>query len=311
MPPSTKLDNSGFELIDVKLLQLFDLLYITGSVTRSAEQLGQSQPTISIWLAKLRLAFDDALFVRTGAGMQPTPRAEALIGSTREIIESLRRLGARGPAFDPAQANRKFRICMTDASHITLLPRLLAHLRSVAPSVRIDVAPIDAGTAEALQAGKADLALGYIPGLESGFYQQTLYEQDFLCLVNQNHPRIGRALTRKAYQNEAHIEIVYGRGHVLLDSALKTHNIERRVLLELPGFLGLATIVSSTDLLATVPRMIGETLAKIGAVRLFPCPFVIPSYLVKQHWHARFHDDAGHRWLRSVCSELFLRQDKR
>ncbi|APW40431.1 LysR family transcriptional regulator [Rhodoferax koreense] len=297
-------------MLDAKLLQLFDLLYTTGSVTRCAEQLGQSQPTVSIWLAKLRHALDDPLFVRTAAGMQPTPRADALIGPAREVIESLRRLAARGPAFDPAQAQRSFRVCMTDASHITLLPRLLAHLRRVAPGVRIDVAPIDAGTAEALQAGKADIALGYIPGLESGFYQQTLYAQDFVCLVNQKHPRIGRTLTRKAYQSEAHIEIVYGRGHALLDGALKEQRIERHVLLELPGFLGLATIVSSTDLIATVPRMIGETLAGLGAVGVYPCPFEIPSYLVKQHWHARQHDDPGHRWLRSVCSELFMRLDQ-
>ncbi|MDB5849176.1 MAG: LysR family transcriptional regulator [Rhodoferax sp.] len=306
-PKSATEDNSA-ALLDVKLLQLFDMLYNTGSVTRCAEQLGQSQPTVSIWLAKLRKVLGDPLFVRTAAGMQPTPRADALIVPAREVIESLRKLSAGRPAFEPAQASRSFRLCMTDASHITLLPRLLAHLRQVAPGVRIDIGPIDAGTADALQSGKADIALGYVPGLESGFYQQTLYAQDFVCLVNPAHPRIGRTLTRKAYQNEAHIEIVYGRGHALLDSALKSHHIERNVLLELPGFLGLATIVSNTDLLATVPRMIGETLARQGAVKLFPCPFEIPSYLVKQHWHARLHDDAGHRWLRGVCSELFMKK---
>jgi DNA-binding transcriptional LysR family regulator len=37
-------------LPSVKLLRLFELLYGTGSVTRSAEHLGQSQPTVSIWL---------------------------------------------------------------------------------------------------------------------------------------------------------------------------------------------------------------------------------------------------------------------
>ncbi len=60
-----------------------------------------------------------------------------------------------------------------------------------------------------------------------------------------------------------------------------------------------------------VPRMIGESLAQLGGLNLFPCPFEIPSYLVKQHWHARLHDDAGHRWLRGVCSELFMRSDQR
>ncbi|MFP3617536.1 LysR family transcriptional regulator, partial [Paraburkholderia sp. SIMBA_050] len=51
------MDNNAMiptDLPDLKLLQLFDLLYDARSVTRVAEQLGQSQPTVSIWLGRLR-----------------------------------------------------------------------------------------------------------------------------------------------------------------------------------------------------------------------------------------------------------------
>ena len=120
------------DLPDLKLLQLFDLLYDTRSVTRVAEQLGQSQPTVSIWLARLREHLHDPLFIRTPGGMAPTPQADALIGPCREILESLRRFSAWEIAFDPATAQRRFRICMTDASHVTLLPRLLAYVRAQA-----------------------------------------------------------------------------------------------------------------------------------------------------------------------------------
>ena len=78
-------------LLDPKLLRLFDALYTTRSVTRSAELLGLSQPTLSIWLRQMRMALDDALFVRTAAGMTPTPRAQALVGPVREVLEALRR----------------------------------------------------------------------------------------------------------------------------------------------------------------------------------------------------------------------------
>ncbi len=166
-------------------------------MTRAAERLDLSQPTASIWLAKLRREWRDPLFVRTSAGMQPTPRADALIGPAREALALLRRLSGEEPVFDPAAANRSFRICMTDASHITLLPRILAHVRSVGPDIRLDVAPISAATAHMLESGDADLALGYIPGLEAGFHEQRLYRQDFICLVNARHPRIGSASCRR------------------------------------------------------------------------------------------------------------------
>jgi DNA-binding transcriptional LysR family regulator len=298
-------------LLDIKLLRLFDLLYSTGSVTRAAEQLGQSQPTVSIWLSRLRTTLHDPLFVRTPAGMQPTPRADALIGTAREALVSLRRLSESQPEFAPASAQRPFRICMTDASHITLLPQLLAHVRATAPQVRLEAARIDADTARALQAGDVDLALGLIPELEGGFYQQTLFEQDWVCLANPHHPRLGKTLSLKAYKDEAHIGIVYGTGHRLLDAAMKEHQVERRILLVLPGFLGLPAIVSTTDLIATLPRQIGETLARSGGLAVYPCPVRIPTFTVKQHWHARYHQDAANRWLRGICAGLFMQQGAR
>src|SRR5687768_16065198 len=106
-----ELPSRDASLLDVKLLRLFDVLYSTGSVTRCAERLSQSQPTISIWLAKLRRQLNDPLFLRTPIGMQPTPRADELIGPCREALEALRRLSAKEPEFDPGSAERTFRLC--------------------------------------------------------------------------------------------------------------------------------------------------------------------------------------------------------
>jgi DNA-binding transcriptional LysR family regulator len=298
----------GTALLSIKLLRLFELLYSTNSVTRAGEAMGQSQPTVSNWLSRLRKQLGDELFVRTAAGMQATPRAEELIVPVREALAALRRVAAPAEAFDPSSATRRFRICMTDASHITLLPRLLAHVRAVAPGVRLEAARIDDQTGQALQSGQADLAIGLVPWLESGFYQQVLYPQDWVCLVNARHPRIGaKGVGLRDYKAEAHIGIVGGTGVQLLEAALGRHAVERRILLELPGFLGLAAIVSTTDLVATVPRHIGETLASLGsrALTVYDCPVPVPPFTVKQHWHARYHQDPANRWLRALCEELF------
>ncbi|MDR6390034.1 LysR family transcriptional regulator [Paraburkholderia phenoliruptrix] len=290
---------------DIKLLQLFDLLYDTRSVTRVAEQLGQSQPTISIWLGRLRESLQDPLFIRTPGGMAPTPQADALIGPCREILESLRRFLAWEIAFDPATAQRRFRICMTDASHITLLPRLLAHVRAQAPGIRLEAARIDGNTERALESGEADLAIGYVPWLSGGIYQQQLYQQDWVCLSNRHHPRIRGRLALKRYRAEGHVSIESGTGAQLLEQALARERIERDVVLQLPGFLGLGTIVQTTDLLATLPRHIGETLAQANDLAVHPCPVPVDGFAVRQHWHARYHHEAGNRWLRGVVFQLF------
>jgi DNA-binding transcriptional LysR family regulator len=236
--------------------------------------------------------------------MQPTPRADALIGPAREALALLRRLADDEGRFDPAAAQRSFRIAMTDASHITLLPRILAHVREVGPGIRLEVVALSAATGRMLESGEVDLALGYVPGLEAGFHEQPLYRQDFVCLINERHPRIGATFTVRAYRDEAHIGILSAASYPMLQDSLRRHGIERRILLELPGFLGLASILSTTDLVATVPRTIGETVAKTGAIRVVPCPVKVPAFPVSQYWHARYHHDPGGRWLRSTCATL-------
>lgn len=294
--------------LEASLLVLFDQIYRLRNVTRAAEHLGLSQPTVSVWLGKLRKQFDDPLFVRTAGGMQPTPRADALIEPTREALKLLHELAESADAFDPRTARRTFRIAMTDASHITLLPRLLAHVRHVAPLVGLEVAPITATTGQALESGAVDLALGFLAGLETGFHEQALYQQDFVCLVARKHPRVKRVFSLEAFIAEEHVAVLSSASYPVLNAALAEQGIVRRTVLELPGFLGLAAVISTTDLIATVPRTIGETLAAAGGIRVFRCPLQIAPFEVKQYWHARCQHDAGHRWLRSVCVQLFRRK---
>ncbi|NIE78386.1 LysR family transcriptional regulator [Pantoea sp. Tr-811] len=292
-------------LPEPKLLQLFDVLYHCRSVTRAAEQLGQSQPTISIWLGRLREQLNDPLFVRTPGGMAPTPRAEQLIGPCREVLESLRRLAAWEPQFIAATAQRRLRLCVSDASHITLLPSLLNHLRSHAPGIRLEALRIDGNTERALESGEADLAIGFVPWLGGGMYQQVLFEQDWVCLSNPQHPRLGKGLNLARYRAEGHVQVSAGTGQKLLEAGLARAAVERRIMLELPGFLGLGMIIGTTDLLATLPRHIGQTLADMHGLRVHDCPFEVEGFTVKQHWHARYHQDSGNRWLREVVRGLF------
>jgi DNA-binding transcriptional LysR family regulator len=65
--------------VDLNLLHVFDALMTERSVTRAGKQVGLSQSATSNALSRLRALFGDALFVKTPAGMIPTPRAQAAI----------------------------------------------------------------------------------------------------------------------------------------------------------------------------------------------------------------------------------------
>jgi DNA-binding transcriptional LysR family regulator len=291
---------------DIELLTVFDEIYKTRNVTRAAENLGLPQSSVSIALGKLRQHFGDRLFSRTAKGMEPTPHAQRVIEDVRIAIAALGHALARRDGFDPAAETRQFRVCMTDISEIVLLPRLLNHLSSVAPGIRFDISKISSATPRELEDGEVDLAVGFMPHLEAGFYQQTLFQQNFVCLVAQGHPRIDGQLGKQAFMAEGHLSVkTSGTGHHIVDKILAREGAPRRIVLELPSFLGLGRIVAQTTFIATVPEKFASAVMAGEHLQVLPCPFALSSFGVKQHWHERYHADPANRWLRQTMSELF------
>jgi len=257
-------------------------------------------------LNKLRRHFDDPLFCRTSAGMEPTPRAQTIYPDLLEAQMRIEKARGAPAAFLPQQAMRDFRICMTDISEIVLLPRLINHLQKTAPGLVIEAEKISPDSRRRLESGDIDLAVGFTPDLEAGFYQQALFAQDFVCLASSDHPRIGAKLTGKAFSAEGHILVMpSGTGHSIVDKVLAKNKVERRVVLRVQSFLGVARIVAQTEFLVIVPRQLGNALAQQERVKVLEPPLPLPAYKVKLHWHERFNADAGNMWLRQSMMGLF------
>jgi DNA-binding transcriptional LysR family regulator len=291
---------------DLELLLVFDEIYKTRNVTRAAENLALPQSTVSLALAKLREHFNDRLFSRTAKGMEPTPRAENAIGDVRRALEALQHALLDEPVFNPAGSTREFHICMTDISEIVLLPRLLNYLREHGPGIQVEISKISPSSPEELADGRVDLAVGFMPHLEAGFYQQKLFDQHFICLVSNSHPRVREELSVDALQREDHVMVrTSGTGHAIVDKVLEREGIRRRAALQLPSFLGVARIVAETELIAIVPYRYGAVMAVSEDIQLLPVPVELPSFQVKQHWHERYHADPSNQWLRQVIARLF------
>jgi DNA-binding transcriptional LysR family regulator len=294
-------------IVDTKLLAVFDEVYKTRSVSRAGDNLGLSQTSVSLALGRMRRQFNDPLFVRTSEGMLPTPHAITLIEPLRQALELLRTATQQQVVFDPATSSRRFRISMTDISHLQFLPALMQRVGKLAPGVHIEMLRITSATPKLLEAGESDLAVGFMPDLEAGFYQQKLFDQGFACVVRRNHPRIEARMTSAIYKRERHVAITaVGSGHDQVESALQRLGINRRVALSLPTLPGLGNLIANTDLIATVPDGVAQMLVSIAKVKALALPFSLPAFAIKQHWHERYQHDPANRWLRSVIAELFL-----
>ncbi|SAL53498.1 LysR family transcriptional regulator [Caballeronia turbans] len=292
--------------LDVEWIWVFDEIYKTLSVTSAADRLGMTQGAASTALNRLRDYYGDQLFVRTSRGMLPTPRAVALQPVLHKVREDLEVARTGALVFEPASSHRTFRLCMTDLGEIALLPRLLGHLRPHAPNVHIEAEKINPDSPRRLEDGTIDLAIGYMPQLDAGFYQQALFEQDFQCIASLSHPRIGKRLGKSTYVAERHVEVSNpATGHTaMVEKALSSSGVTRDIALRVPSFLAVAQIVSETELLATVPRYYALAMLSREPIRHLDIPYELPRYSVKQHWHARFHSDPGNVWLRKTVAGL-------
>ena len=294
--------------IDVKDFQILDEIYRTKSVSIAVEKIGLGQPSISIRLGKLRDHFNDPLFVRTANGMQPTPRLEAMIPAIRDALALCAGNAGVPQRFDPATSSHVFRICMTDVGQTVILPKFLAHLRKTAPGVRIETVNLDENAARLLESGDVDIAMGFTVDIPAPFYQQRLFEEGFICMASQHHPRLNDQMRLEDFLDERHIEVVLprGTGHWILNKALEEQGITRNVVIRVPSFLGVAGIVAHSDLVAIVPAHLGSILAGEGQTKLLTAPIKLPTYPVKQYWHERYHRDPANQWLRNTVATLFI-----
>jgi len=289
--------------LDIAWLSVFIEIHRTRSVSLASERLELTQARVSGILSKLRRHFGDPLFARTSHGMEPTPYADRVYPDVLQCFNRLSSPDSHRTSFDPAAAVRQFRVCMTDISEIVVLPALVNELQRTAAGLMLEAERISANSHARLESGEVDLAVGYMPSLEAGFYQQTLFRQAFVCLAARRHPRIRQTPTLKTFAKEGHIVVTTsGTGHSIVDREFAKRGIVRNVALRLPSFLSVARLVAKTELLAIVPRRLGEALADQEDVVMFAPPIPLPSYAVKLHWHARFHADPGNIWLRNAIT---------
>ncbi|MPS27159.1 MAG: LysR family transcriptional regulator [Alcaligenaceae bacterium] len=290
-------------------LRLLDALRTKGSVSQAAEALGLTQSAASHSLSRLRRILGDPLFVRAPGGMVPTPRGARIADAARAALATLDEALRDTGSFDPATADRVFRVYMNEVGQMVMLPRLLDHLRRHAPGVALKIGTLpDQQPGTQLENGEVDLAVGHITTLSAGFHQRLLFHEHYVCAVSPDHPSFGAGMTEAAFREARHaVTGTRAMAHRVVEEALLRHGIVRRIGLEAPEFIALPFVIPASDLVVTMPGGLADHLAGTMPLRILPPPVPLPSYEIRMFWHERAHHDAANIWLRNLFVELFRR----
>ncbi len=286
---------------DLNLLTVFEALALERNVSKAASRLHLSQSAVSHALGRLRDAFGDDLFVRASRGVVPTARALALQPKILQALDAVRSVYRRDATFSPKQATGQVRMGSTEAFEHLVLPKLIPLLSREAPDLVLNSRMVHGRLPkEDMEQGICDVAVaGFFGDLPEGFYKRKLYEDDFVCLVRKDHPRIRKEPTLDQYVAERHLLISpQGDLHGIVDQQLEKKKRSRVVVAGISNFLTPGAVVASSDLILTMPSRLAELHRKLHALNLFAIPVPVPKVVMVMTWHERTHRDPLHQWFR-------------
>ncbi len=184
---------------------------------------------------------------------------------------------------------------------------LMQYLSKVAPFIKIEVEEIQSDRVEDwLIDGFLDVAVfnssyTVMPRIES----RNIFEERYMCIAHKYHPRVKNQLSLEQYFQENHAAIKSSTGHIEIDQRLKESGLKRKIMLELPHFSVLQDVITSSELLVTLPSRAAKVYARNGDVNIFELPFSVKPFNISVNWYNHRDDLDARTWFINQLQELF------
>lgn len=175
--------------VDLNLLTVFDAVMQEQNITRAAHNLGMSQPAVSNAVARLKVMFNDELFMRQGRGIQPTQRARQLFGPIRQALQLVRN-ELPSSVFSPESSSRLFKLAICSPCDMRFAPKIMSRIHGQAPSVKLHMdAEFDRQLSERMRYQEIDFVIDYARFDEQGFSSTEIF-QDELVVVDHEYETV-------------------------------------------------------------------------------------------------------------------------
>ncbi|RAX41331.1 LysR family transcriptional regulator [Rhizobium tropici] len=296
--------------LDIRLMRTLLILLTECSVSRTAELLGQAQPTVSLNLKRLREILDDPLLVRSGSTLVPTERGLALRETMREILSKIDTHLAPHPTFDPKKSTRHFRIVSTNCLGTVFLPPLIGAIARVAPGVSVDVSPMPNGEdlLSGMSEGAIDAVIGNWPHPPEHLRIAPILTTDIVCLVRPNH-RFAKQqdrITLEEYLKESHLSPTSDRdAHISpIDGRLIELGLKRRIRATVPEYAIAPYVLAQSDLVFTTGYHFAEQVAQTFPFAVLDAPPELGEMHFYMLWHDCKHHSPDQVWLRRMIKSV-------
>ena len=178
----------------MKLLQMryFQTVCQYGSITRAAEELFVSQPTISFCIKELEDEFGVKLFHRRHNRLQLTVEGAFFLYKVNYILQSVDALAT--PMKDMGNNHNHVKIAVPAMISTFLFPQMFNAYKSLYPGVELEM--LETGslqTRKLVDANSVDLGITILDNVVSDTYNMLpLVDTELVFCVSKNHPLANR-----------------------------------------------------------------------------------------------------------------------
>lgn len=297
---------STLRSVDLNLLTVFDAVMQEQNITRAAHNLGMSQPAVSNAVARLKVMFNDELFIRQGRGIQPTLRARQLFGPIRQSLQLIRN-ELPSSLFNPTLSSRLFKLAVCSPCDIRFAAKILSKINKMAPHIELHMdASLYSNIDEKMRYQELDFVIDYTRFDRPGFSSTEIFQDDLVVVAAVNHPRIQHHITEAQLMKEKHAQLHFMDGMYGF-SELAYRDLDCHVVYEAAGLTGVLHMVMQSELITIVPRWFANNAVGNKLFQILDLPLenrILRGFL---SWHESSEKDKGHIWLRDqlmvICGE--------
>jgi DNA-binding transcriptional LysR family regulator len=215
-------------------VEVFRALMLAGSVTRAAELLHSSQPTVSRELARLEHLLQMNLFDRVRGRLRPTVRALALRDEVERSYQGLERIAATAAALRHFAQGRLDVACLPALAH-TLLPDAVRRFCAAQGQASVSITPLESPLLEGwLAEQRCDLGLTEHDAAPPGTRAEALLKLDEVAVLPAGHPLLARRRLRPAdFADQPFVSLAAGDPYrQQIDALFERQRVARRLALE-------------------------------------------------------------------------------
>lgn len=294
-------------MVDLNLLTVFDAVMQEQNITRAAHSLGMSQPAVSNAVARLKVMFNDELFVRYGRGIQPTARAFQLFGSIRQALQLVQN-ELPGSGFEPTSSSRVFNLCVCSPLDNILTSLIYNRVEQVAPNIHVVFkSSLNQNTEHQLRYQETEFVISYEEFRRPEFTSIPLFNDEMVLVASKKHPRISGPLLEIDVYNEQHAVVSLERFASFSQPWYDTQDKQACVAYQGMALISVLNIVSQTHLVSIAPRWLAEEFSEALELQILPLPLKLNSRTCYLSWHEAAGRDKGHQWMEellvSICKQ--------